>query len=100
MYVRVFTGRGLPGTGEDRRRHFETVRALIRRQPGFVSFEMLEDGDDWMVIARWRTREDADRWGVSPAFREEVRARLLPLLRDPPLVSTYRVVVPEEGREE
>ncbi len=95
MHVRVFSGTGLPGTRQARRAHFETVRQLIRGQPGFLSFEMMEDGDEWLVIARWSSRAEADAWGASPIFREQVAEALRPLLREPASVKTYKVTVPD-----
>ena len=32
---------------------------VLSKQPGFISWEVLRDGDTWVDLVRWETAEDA-----------------------------------------
>lgn len=34
-------------------------REVLSKQPGFISWEVLRDGDTWVDLVKWETAEDA-----------------------------------------
>jgi heme-degrading monooxygenase HmoA len=60
---------------EDRRaefeRRFERRAQLVDNQPGFVRFLLLRptQGDRYVVMTLWESKEDFERWVRSDAFR-------------------------------
>jgi heme oxygenase (staphylobilin-producing) len=78
---------------------FARSQGSVRGFPGFHSMEVLrsedgEDGEEVLVITRWRSREDFDAWVTSPEFREaHGRGGASQLMRGHPRMSTYEVAV-------
>ncbi len=61
-----------PEFHEEFERRFAQRAGLVEKQPGFEAFELLkpEQGNDFFVYTRWRSREDFDRWVSSEDFRK------------------------------
>ncbi len=51
---------------------FRGRAGLVDRMPGFEGIELLVDweGLEVLVVTRWRSREDFERWASSREFRE------------------------------
>ena len=78
---------------------FANGRGFVQEFPGFVSMEVLrsEEGDEVMVITRWRDKEAFDSWVRSDEFRmAHGRGGGSGLLRGHPQMGTYEVAVVRE----
>lgn len=75
---------------------FAQSRGHVQDFPGFISMEVLrsEEGDEVLVITRWRDRAAFDSWVQSEAFAEaHGRGGGEGLLRAHPRMSSYEVAV-------
>lgn len=76
MFVAVNRLKAKQGRGQDLEARFAESQG-VTRQPGFLSFELLkrtwghaaDDAEEYLVMTRWRSREDHDAWVRSEAFR-------------------------------
>lgn len=61
-----------PDYADHLERAFAGRREALARVPGFVSFDLLkrEDAGEYVVMTRWQTRADFDRWLASDAFQK------------------------------
>jgi heme-degrading monooxygenase HmoA len=62
-----------PEYGEAFEKAFRERAGLVDRMPGFVSNQVLRpvnEGDPYIVLTYWRSREDFTNWIRSDAFRE------------------------------
>ena len=78
---------------------FANGQGFVQEFPGFVSMEVLrsEEGDEVMVITRWRDKEAFDSWVRSDEFRmAHGRGGGSGLLRGHPQMGTYEVAVVRE----
>ena len=78
---------------------FANGRGFVQEFPGFVSMEVLrsEEGDEVMVITRWRDKEAFDSWVRSDEFRmAHGRGGGSGLLRGHPQMGTYEVAAVRE----
>lgn len=61
---------------------FADRAALVDGMPGFIAFHLLrpqKDGDPYIVMTYWESREDFDNWTQSEAFKEgHARSGTLP----------------------
>jgi heme oxygenase (staphylobilin-producing) len=84
------------GAADEVVRRFAEGRGYVQNFPGFVSMEVLrsEEGDEVLVITRWRDREAFDSWVGSDAFRKaHGRSGGGDLLSDHPEMTSYKVAV-------
>ncbi len=51
---------------------------FARTQPGFLSYELIEAGDSFFAITRWRTREEAEAVASSHEAWRQANAPALP----------------------
>ncbi len=59
------------GNGDELARRFQNRAHAVDTADGFEGFELLRPTDGratWLVVTRWRSEEDFDRWVASPAF--------------------------------
>jgi len=52
---------------------FSKRASLVDGMPGFVSFQLLrptKEGDPYIVMTVWKSREDFEGWTSSEAFKE------------------------------
>jgi heme-degrading monooxygenase HmoA len=62
-----------PAYGEAFEQAFKDRANLVDGMPGFVSFQLLrptKDGDPYIVMTIWESREAFEGWTSSEAFRE------------------------------
>lgn len=58
--------------GELLEERFAARKGAVDTAPGFLSFELLRPvsgTSDYLVLTRWRTREDFEAWTASQSFR-------------------------------
>lgn len=92
MFARVNRLKMKPGSAEKGRQISEKALSLMRAQPGFMDEMTLVSNDDpteVLVIAFWKTEEDADRYRQDKF--PEIREKLHDLLAAPPEIETYNV---------
>jgi heme-degrading monooxygenase HmoA len=79
---------------------FAGSRGAVQGFPGFVSMEVLrsDDGDEVLVVTRWRDRAAFDTWVRSEEFaKAHGQGGGEGLLRGHPKVTTYEVAVEREA---
>jgi heme-degrading monooxygenase HmoA len=78
---------------------FAGGRGFVQEFPGFVSMEVLrsDDGDEVMVITRWRDKQAFDSWVRSDAFNAAHRRGSGGMLRGHPQMNTYEISVTREA---
>jgi len=47
---------------------------VLSRQPGFLSWDVLRDGDTWVDLVKWETLEDGKRGETAGASNPAARA--------------------------
>jgi heme-degrading monooxygenase HmoA len=60
-----------PGSGDELAHRFAARAGAVDSQEGFEGFELLRPTDgreQWLVVTRWRSEVDFERWVNSPAF--------------------------------
>jgi heme-degrading monooxygenase HmoA len=77
---------------------FANHRGFVQDFPGFVSMEVLRsEGDEVLVITRWRDKDAFDSWVQSDEFKmAHGRGGGSGLLRGHPQMRTYEVAVMRE----
>ena len=84
------------GAADEVVRRFTDSRGYVQDFPGFVSMEVLrsEDGDEVLVITRWRDREAFDGWVSSEEFsKAHGRGGGGDLLSGHPKMTSYEVAM-------
>ena len=74
------------------------LRALATFQPGYISGETffnLDNPEDCLVVSRWETREDWERWRRSEE-RSEIQKKIEDFTREPTEYTVYAPMVPRE----
>jgi heme-degrading monooxygenase HmoA len=91
MAVRILLKRMYPEDKSDElKKLVDRLRAATTGQPGYISGETLRRVDqpgECLVISKWKTRGDWDRWFESPK-RAEVQKQIDDLLGSP---TTYEI---------
>ena len=49
-------------------------KEVLSRQKGFISWEVLRDGDTWVDLVKWETAEDAQKGETAGAGNPAARA--------------------------
>lgn len=77
---------------------FANGQGFVQEFPGFISMEVLrsEDGDEVVVITRWRNKEAFGSWVASDAFKAVHSRGSGGMLRGHPQMATYEVSVTRE----
>jgi len=90
--IRVIIERRLfPGMESSYKQVIREVKFQASGMPGYISGEALrnvEDHNVWLIVATWRTFTDWQAWQDSEA-REELLAKIGPMLEQPETVSVY-----------
>ena len=70
MFIGVNLVQVNPGREADFEEGFRQRAGLVERMPGFLAFEIWRpvDGREYVVMTRWRSRQDHDAWIRSPEF--------------------------------
>lgn len=87
------------GKADEIVKRFSHGQGFVQEFPGFVSMEVMrsDNGDEVMVITRWRDKEAFDSWVRSDAFNAVHGRGSGGLLRGHPQMSTYEVSVTRES---
>ncbi len=92
MAIRVFVKRAAPDDKvETLRGYIDKLRGMTTGQPGYVSGETLRRIDqtgELLVISKWKTRKDWQRWFESPE-RARVQHQIDELLGVPTIYEIY-----------
>jgi quinol monooxygenase YgiN len=93
MYARLVQTTAKPGHLEELNSAVrERVLPILRQQAGFVDALSLvsdTDGDQWVGIALWKSKEDCDKYVATqaPKILESIRH----LLQGEPIIRTFNV---------
>ena len=74
------------------------LRALATFQPGYISGETffnLDNPEDCLVVSRWETREDWERW-LHSKERSEIQKKIEELTEEQTGYTVYAPMVPRE----
>ena len=89
--------------GESLLNRFKNRAGLVDGQPGFGGFELLKGEGEYISMTRWASQESLDAWMEGQGHRQAHAAN--PGAGRPEgarpmgggIVSTYQVVIPDEG---
>ena len=74
------------------------LRSLATFQSGYISGETffnLDSPEDCLVVSRWETREDWERWQRSQK-RAEIQKKIEDITQEPTAYTVYAPMVPRE----
>lgn len=87
--------------GEDLETAFRRRARALADAPGLLSFEFLrgEDGEEYLLVTRWESREALEEWSGGEVFREVAASEAPPgFFQETPSLTIYEVVF-GAGRE-
>jgi heme-degrading monooxygenase HmoA len=97
MAIEVFIKRKIK-QGPQARSVVPLILSLATFQPGYISGETffnLDNPEDCLVVSRWETREDWERWQQS-AERSEIQKKIEDLTQEQTKYTIYAPMVPRK----
>ena len=70
------------------------LRSLAKKQPGYVSGETLrslDDPEDYMVVSKWKSVDDWNKW-LQSKERRELQGRVDSLIGEKPFYEVFEPV--------
>jgi heme-degrading monooxygenase HmoA len=86
----MFGGQAKPGKMSTVLRVVSEQSEKVKTIPGFLFAQVLQNGDEMLVVSSWRTERDV-RTYMHSALAQETLTRLAPLLVCAPTVKTFPI---------